>query len=1318
MRPTERSARKPSLTTGLRATLRGLLHTRGSGAPSRPRALATMAALATALGALAFMSAPALALKEHTLSGSFGSSGSGAGQFFLGTGGLAVNEVTPGVVGDVYIGDEGNGRVEWFSPGGKEFKGQFNGTETPAGRFAPSGIAIDNSKSLLDPSVGDVYVVDAEHSVVDKFEADGKYVSQISTGAEGQPLTAIRAVTVDPEGRVWVSYSNNTIASYSSTSNEFISAINVGVHFYNEIFAGFQFPPGEGLAVDSNGNLYAWGESEERSEEIFEFDNTGSILDHKGGRYEIPRVGNAGAAVSVAVDSQNEVFIDERTSVAVYRSAPNDCAVGVQCILSERLPLGSASRISGGEIHGGAIAVDSATGMIYVAEPYAEADVVKVFTSFIVPTAATAKATNITKTSMTLEGTVDPEGEGVTFCQFEYGTTSGYGSAALCSPSEPGNGSSPVAVHADVSGLKPGEIYHFRLVAVNENGYTVGVDETAETALSLPALEGESTSYVGVTEALLSADLASDGLPTTYHVEYGTTTAYGSVTPEVNVGDPREAVVATARLEGLKPDVEYHYRFVAVNAEGTTLGPDMTFTTAPYRGASSSLLPDDRGFELVSSPTSNENVYPPHQEVLESHGKEGANNTNAFVRAAAGGEKVVYEADPPPSGGGSGITGGETGNAYIAERGPEGWTQTLLQISDGQFYEGFSSELSVGVFNPEGAGGRERFRVSGPATPSEPADCTNDALFAYTSDDGGYHSLVGETPNGGPAYCEGEFGGGNEGTATVPQFSHILFQSPFVLTPEALPLRSEEGQYNLYVSVGGRLHLVSVLPDGDPAVYGGKFAGIESPNDNKHTGQDGAPNDISADGSRVFWSPVGGISEMYVRENDTQPQSPVVNGRCTDSEDACTIQIDAKQEGAEGESGGGSFQVISRDGSKVFFTDESRLTVGSTAVPGEPDLYEYEVNAEAGKPGRLTDLTVDGHAGEHADVNGVMGASEDGGYLYFVANGVLTSGKNAEGREPVAGGPNLYVWHEGATAFLATASVALEPTPASNQELGIGDLAGAGHRTAEVTSDGGSLVFRSRTSLTGYRNEGQPEVFVYDRETGRIACASCNPTGAPPVGGVLPEGEGGYLTASERSNFTLRWMSENGGRVFFVTAQPLVPQDINGLQDVYEWERPASEGEPDNSCTTSSADYSGVNGGCVYLLSGGTSSDYSFLLDASADGNDVFIRTRAKLAPQSHNENMALYDVRVGGGSPETRVPCTGTGCQGVPPGQPIFSTPASVTFNGVGNFPSSPPVAKTTKKPARCAKGKKLRAGRCVKKKAKARKAGRNRSKKNGRKS
>jgi hypothetical protein len=155
--------------------------------------------------------------------------------------------------------------------------------------------------------------------------------------------------------------------------------------------------------------------------------------------------------------------------------------------------------------------------------------------------------------------------------------------------------------------------------------------------------------------------------------------------------------------------------------------------------------------------------------------------------------------------------------------------------------------------------------------------------------------------------------------------------------------------------------------------------------------------------------------------------------------------------------------------------------------------------------------------------------------------------------------------------------------------------------------------------------------------------------------------------------------------VFFDSAEALVPQATNGLIDVYEWERDGA-----GSCQRA--------GGCVYLLSSGTSTDNSYFTDASENGDDVFFVSRAKLAPQDEGETLEMYDARVGASQRLVSPQCTGMGCQGVPEAPPIFATPSSVTFDGVGNFAAaqtSKAKAKRTKKPKVRKKPKKKRRGK-----------------------
>ncbi|HKG19478.1 MAG TPA: hypothetical protein VKB00_07050, partial [Candidatus Limnocylindrales bacterium] len=95
-----------------------------------------------------------------------------------------------------------------------------------------------------------------------------------------------------------------------------------------------------------------------------------------------------------------------------------------------------------------------------------------------------------------------------------------------------------------------------------------------------PVVVTGASAAVSASAAALSGTLNANGSPTAYWFELGTTTAYGATTPLQDVGAGVETVVAAATATGLSGGTTYHYRLVAVNALGRTLGGDVTFTTA------------------------------------------------------------------------------------------------------------------------------------------------------------------------------------------------------------------------------------------------------------------------------------------------------------------------------------------------------------------------------------------------------------------------------------------------------------------------------------------------------------------------------------------------------------------------------------------------------------------------------------------------------------------------------------------------------------------------------------------------------------------
>jgi Ca2+-binding RTX toxin-like protein len=197
------------------------------------------------------------------------------------------------------------------------------------------------------------------------------------------------------------------------------------------------------------------------------------------------------------------------------------------------------------------------------------------------PTASTEAASALKGTSATLNASVNPGGLATAY-QFEYGTTSEYGTSVPLEAKAIGSGASAVAVSEAISNLTPGTTYHFRVVATNEAGASEGTDQTF-TTLKPPSATTEAASAIVATGATLNALVNPEGSPTTYQFEYGPTNAYGSTAPVL----PKEAGTGMVPLaigevlSGLQPSITYHYRVVARSAGGTTNGLDRTFTTPP-----------------------------------------------------------------------------------------------------------------------------------------------------------------------------------------------------------------------------------------------------------------------------------------------------------------------------------------------------------------------------------------------------------------------------------------------------------------------------------------------------------------------------------------------------------------------------------------------------------------------------------------------------------------------------------------------------------------------------------------------------------------
>jgi len=324
-----------------------------------------------------------------------------------------------------------------------------------------------------------------------------------------------------------------------------------------------------------------------------------------------------------------------------------------------------------------------------------------------------------------------------------------------------------------------------------------------------------------------------------------------------------------------------------------------------------------------------------------------------------------------------------------------------------------------------------------------------------------------------------------------------------------------------------------------------------------------------------------------------------------------------------------------------------------------------------------------------------------GRVAYFVSPSALVGEENPTGAKAKAGQENLYRSKEGVIAFVGTVT----SRDVEGEFGGIETVDGLGLWTSAVaasgrfgvdpsraTPDGNVLLFESRAKLTAYDSKGHAEVYRYDFANKELSCISCNPTLAPATGEASLQSL--KQAFSDTEPFTSYALVENlrpdGRRAFFQTTEALVPGDVDGLQDVYEW-----EAEGVGSCEE--------EGGCIYLVSSGHSRRIDYLYAVSQSGDDVFVRSSDELLGVDSEETASIYDARVGGGFPEPapEEECQGESCKpGITPA-PVLGAPAEPALGANDN------VVQPAK---RCSRGRhkitKNGKARCVKKKHR-RKAG-----------
>ncbi len=671
---------------------------------------------------------------------------------------------------------------------------------------------------------------------------------------------------------------------------------------------------------------------------------------------------------------------------------------------------------------------------------------------------------------------------------------------------------------------------------------------------------------------------------------------------------------------------------------------------ATFRSGPSAHLPDCRAYEQVS----------PAEKDSENAYGEGQ-----LSQATLAGESVAYTSKNVFAD----SLGAEVETAYVSARSATGWQTTAFTpavrrnqpvVGDIVSYV-FSGDLSQAVVKVP----------SEALTPEAPEGVFN--LFLRRPD--GSYSLVTAAPPSiaipsgcNSCYTEDDIAAFKGASSDV---SHIVFEAnEGLLTSPRVPAGQVENLYesNLNEPAAQRVHPVGILPDGTLAAEGSQ-AGAGGGNSEGREPQDIA-HAVSSDGSRIVFTAVAdggvpdaeqsGLRELYDRlggpgGNTVEASAPAPGAQPSKCE---TPNSNCEAEPAH-------FWNASEDGSVVLFTSRAELTTQSNTGPTSAgdDLYLYSVDT-----GTLTDLTPDSTDANGANVQGVVGSSSDGRTVYFVATGILAP-TNAEGKKPGAGEENLYVSNEHGTTFIATLGEPDSRDWTAEPE----------ESQAYVTPDGGHLAFTSIERLTGYDNTDQhtatadTEVFEYSTEDGRLECASCNPDPLlRPVGKSFIGAPDFGLTGQGVSPFHQpRALSDDGSRLFFSSSDRLVPEAVSLHVMIYEYEA-----------------------GAAHLISSGESEDNDIFMDASANGNDVFLATSQQLAPSDHDGAIDVYDARVGGGFapvPQPARPCQGEACLPPQSTPPSLSLPGSLTLNGPGNLQPPPATASRPVRPKPLTRAQKL---------------------------
>jgi NHL repeat len=862
------------------------------------------------------------------------------------------------------------------------------------------------------------------------------------------------------------------------------------------------------------------------------------------------------------------------------------------------------------------LGADDGTGTLY-ATTDAAASPRKVLALRSTPAPAPVPAVNPvtakTATTATLSGTVDPTG-GLVSCAFQYSTDPAFPISSTTSVAAPGcsslASSGAQAVSVNVTGLIPNSHYFVRLTAsrplVVPTTTTTSSATVFDTDSVPPAVSNVGAIEIADTSARLVGTIDPKHSATGYVFQYGTTPALGSSTPSVDIGAGSTPLIVSQQVQGLTPATTYYFRLVATNDFGTVSSNNKTLLTR-----TDPVSPDARAYEMVSP--------------VDKNGGGALSGGQRGWSVAYDGEGVGFCTTAMFGDPSSPLTHLFDACAhYASQRGADGWqTRAVIPpvcqnpFSGGATEIKYSRDVDYLVMS--------RAEPECPLPPLDPAAQLGRNLYRedLLSTPAAFDLL---TPRSGRMNALDTRVGSMVYVASSPDFSHVVYQSDLQQTLDA-----PAGLSLPYEWDNGTLRLVSISPAGTPFTTTSGLAG-------------GDPNNgISANGERIFFSNRGpGFvpQEIYMREGGT------VTHRVSQTE--CTVSCPAGLDTAARD-----FRYATPDGSRVFFTTSRKIANDDNTASGA-DLYMYTHSTNPVSDRNLSVVSIDSEPADGTATNfiGMLGASDDGETAYFVADGQLVLGA------PTAAGPKVYRWRRNGgdprLDYLAT----LNSGDGNNWGVTSAQIAGV---RRSVTPSGQYLLILTALALDSVADtDSSRDFYRWDARSGWL-CVSCQRPGVASAGDV----EGRDSRGRVSSNYRDITMSDDGQRIFFATADALVPEDTNGLvrcpllgtvlqvptcQDVYEW-----------------------HDGKISLLTIGTSSSPSYLLGASHDGQDVFFYSEDRLVGWDTDIVGDIYDARIGGGfppPPEVGVPCdlNSGACEGAPSVAPPVTGAGSAAFEGPGN--------------------------------------------------